>query len=317
MGTVSHGTVVGVDEVHDVGNESPFYSSHHRLYILAAGRLAVVAIVAGSSGAVGYAVGHDDNHGRALVLVDEVVENLKGPSILRPTGLVAARTMKEVEDGITLSALLIARRSVDHQPAARHGWNGGIIPVGCECTVGNRLVEIVSARYARDDEEVVELIDITHGIGVAGVDDGFAVNQETVSVHLRGERWRGIDPLIAHPLHLHLAVASEDTGGCLVSLARQKRAGEDNLVDRVVVIAETHGMVLVIQLRLCQDSSVQHEQHQYQESLLHKSFHLSSYRLRSLSACRLSLSVVGSCRQLPVKRLRRVMGCVRRVPSLR
>ena len=147
----------------------------------------------GRSGLLGrIPVGHHEDHRLRLPGGDEVVENLRGAPEVQPGVLVAGVPVQEIEDGIALLAVLIARRRVDVHAAA-HLQHGAVVPARSDGAVRDVLHAVQVAFLSADDEVVHPPRNVLHH-RIVEVQDGFPVHGQAVEIHLGSERGRGVGP---------------------------------------------------------------------------------------------------------------------------
>ena len=151
-----------------------------------------VAEVGGRGLLGGVAVGHHEDHRFRLAGGDQVVQDLGGAPQVQPGILVTGVAVQEIENGIILLAVFIARRRVDVHPAA-HLELGAVVPAGCDGAVRYVLHAIKVTLLSADDEVVHPARDVFYE-GIVQVQDGLSVHGQAVEIHFGSKRRRGIGP---------------------------------------------------------------------------------------------------------------------------
>ena len=115
---------------------------HHHLVERSAILAESLTVVASLEGSLHVAALHDDNHGHSLLAGYQVVHNVLHAALLRPSSLVLAHAVLQVEHRIALLALLILGRRI-HQRMAPLGCRRGIIADAAHLSMGYALLRTV------------------------------------------------------------------------------------------------------------------------------------------------------------------------------
>ena len=192
--------VVVIHPVHDVV-ERLLKRAVHPVLVCKCGLHVSLITHAGSGLLVHIAVWHDYNHGLGFAAGDKVIKHLCGAALLEPHRLVAARPVQQVEDGIALAALLIARGQINHH-ASRLSQGGGVVPHGPDLAMGNIMYRHGTVALRVKDKSVHHVLDVAQHLGIFSIQHLHAINGEVVHIQVGLQVTQGDAPgIIARVLH--------------------------------------------------------------------------------------------------------------------
>ena len=154
--------------------------------------------------------------------------------------------MQQVEDGITLLAVLVAGGCINRQ-AAVHAQRGTIVPHTSHCSVRHFVHLVEVGTVTADDEHIRHSCHITNHIDVAGIHYFQPVHKESIAIKFGFQRFgSGIFPhAVLALLHIDDARSVILAPRCLDGVRRQEVTRQLHLHGFRRLQAESDRIVIV------------------------------------------------------------------------